>query len=295
MPRRILVTGASGLVGSHILFLCSPDEAIGTYREHRPHDTVYPYKPVDFHNIDQIEPFLREIHPDICIHAAAMSQLDWCEDHPESAVRVNAEAPLVMATVARDLGCRFVLISTDMVFDGLKGWYREDDAASPINRYGQTKLTAERSVLQAYPGALVVRIALVYGMPVAPGRGQSFLNWLLNHLQAGRSVKLFSDQYRTPVEVRECAEAILALALSDAEGVVHVAGAERLDRFTFGEYVADAFHLDRQLLKRVSMQDVAMKAPRPADVSMKTDRLERILGRRLSTCREGLQRIAKAQ
>ncbi len=295
MAKRIMITGASGLVGSHLLYLCSPDDAIGAYHHHRPDDAKYEYVRLDLEDAEASERLLRELRPEICIHAAARSNLDWCEKRPETAWRINAEAPVALARAARDIGCRYLFVSTDMVFDGKKGNYGEDDPPHPINLYGRAKRAAEEGILQVYPDAVIARIALVYGMPVAPGRGQSFLNWLLGELRAGRPVSLFVDQYRTPVEVRECARALLDLALSDAAGVVHVAGAERIDRYTFGEYVAETFGLDRNLLKKASVRDIRSAAPRPVDVSMTISRLEHILGRRMITCRDGLRRIAMNQ
>ncbi|MDQ7065251.1 MAG: SDR family oxidoreductase [candidate division KSB1 bacterium] len=292
MAKRILITGASGLVGSHLLYLCPPDDAIGTYHHHRPDEAKYEYIRLDLEDAKASERLLRELRPEICIHAAARSNLDWCELHPGEAWRINAEAPVALARDCRDIGCRYLFVSTDMVFDGKKGNYSEDDPPHPINLYGRAKRAAEQGILQEYPDAVVARIALVYGMPVAPGRGQSFLNWLLGELRAGRTVSLLVDQYRTPVEVRECARALLDLALSDATGVVHVAGAERIDRYTFGEYVAEFFGLDRNLLKKASVRDIQSEAPRPVDVSMTISRLEHLLGRRMSTCRDGLIKLA---
>ncbi|RME02162.1 MAG: hypothetical protein D6814_00110, partial [Calditrichaeota bacterium] len=171
------------------------------------------------------------------------------------------------------------------------GHYREEDETRPINFYGRAKSAAEEGVLREAPDALIARIALVYGLPIENGRGRSFLNWVLGRLENGQKVSLFYDQYRTPVEVQELAQAILTVAQSGYSGIVHFAGSERVDRWTFGRYVAEVFGFDEALLQRVSLKSSQSKARRPVDLSLNTDLLVRLIGHPLSGCKAGLEKV----
>lgn len=289
--KKRVITGASGFLGSHLLHACAPEQAIGLYCSTRPEGDGYRYMQLDFSEREACATLLRNTTPDVVIHAAAKSNPDWCERHREQAWRVNAEAPVWLAEACAAIGCRFVFVSSDMVFDGARSWYREDDATNPISWYGKTKLVAEQGVLRANPHAVVARVALIFGRPVAPGRGSSFLLWILEKLESGEPVPLFYDQYRTPVEVGELAQTLLALAESPVAGVIHVGGSERVDRYTFGRYVCECIGADTGLLRRTSLKQAENLAPRPQDLSLDTTRLHQILGYRLSDCRSALRRL----
>ncbi len=295
MRKRILITGASGFLGSHLMYQLDPGEVIGTYGSNAPGDARYEYLQLDLNHADEIEAVVKEVQPEIIIHAAAKSNLDWCEKHPSESWKINTSAAIKLAEVSKRCRCRYLFVSSDMVFDGTQGDYSEEDETRPISLYGKEKVAAEQGILQVHPAALIARVSLIYGIPVAPGRGYSFLNWILDRLNRHQEVPLFYDQYRTPVEVQDCARALLQLAQSDYSGIVHVAGKEKVDRFTFGSYVADLFGYDKTLLKRKSLKDNRSLAPRPADLSLKTDLLHRLLGGSLSDCRQGLQKYARLQ
>ncbi len=293
MAIRYVITGASGFLGGYLLSLCDPQEAVGVYGSHRPAESGRRWLRCDFSRPEAAAEKIAALEPQICIHAAAKSNLDWCEKNPREARRVNTESAVVLARRCQEVGCRFVFISTDMVFDGRRGNYGESDAPSPINWYGRTKVEAEERVLAAHPEALVARMALIYGFPYFRDHGGSFLSWLVGRLEQGQPAPLFTDQFRTPVEVGEAAQAVLALAGAGAKGIVHIAGSERLDRLTFGRYVCESFGYDPALLQRTVMAEIPSQAPRPRDLSLQTGRLQQLLGRRLSGCREGLARLSR--
>lgn len=290
---RLIVTGASGLLGSHIVHASQPGDVLGLYHQNQPQDDGYHYHQVDLAEFDSSEALVRHFRPRALIHAAARGDLDWCEKHPDAAWHLNAEVPVALARACAKSGCRYVFISSDMVFDGEGRDYREEDPPRPISLYGRAKLAAEQGMLQANPHAVVVRSALIYGFPVATGRGSSFLGWILARLQHGQPVPLFTDQFRTPVETGEIARAVLQLAQSDFSGIVHIGGSERLDRYTFGRYACEAFGFDAALLEPGMLATAGLQAPRPRDLSLDTSRLASLLGCKLSGCRDGLRRCAQ--
>lgn len=287
----LIVTGASGFLGSHIMQQRPPGDCLGVYHRNRPQNDGRDYLPCDLSEPEKFLKILHEIRPAALIHAAAKINVDWCEKNPESTWTVNAELPVILAKACADLGCKFVFISSDMVFDGKKGEYVETDAANPISHYGRSKAAAEEGVLRIDPQAIVARVALIYGLPVSEGRGTSFLTWVLQRLAAGQPVPLFYDQYRTPVEVTELAVTLQKLAHSSFSGVIHIAGSEKNDRYTFGKYVCQCTGYDEALLQKVSYRAGLAGVPRPRDLSMRTDMLQKVIGGSLSDCATALQQI----
>jgi len=227
--------------------------------------------------------------PDVIIHAAANSNLDSCERDQNMTYAVNVESTRYLNEAAVLLGSRLIFVSSDMVFDGEKGNYRETDPVFPISIYGQSKVMSEDILIGGGVNAVIARAALIYGRPVTGG--SSFLVWLENQLKAGSTVSLYDDQFRTPVLVNNLAEALLELAENDFTGIIHLGGTNRIDRLTFGRQLCAAAGYNAGLLHAGSMFLSKPIAPRPADVSLNTDKAASVLQTRLLNTTEGLQRM----
>jgi dTDP-4-dehydrorhamnose reductase len=287
---KILITGASGFLGGYLAQAAQgKGELIGTYWEHQITMPGVELHRMNLTDLVEIAQFVRRVRPQIILHAAALANLDACESQKDLAWRSNVDATRMMAAVARELGCRLVHISTDMVFDGKRGNYSEDDSPEPISYYGYSKHMAEEDVLHAYPDALVVRVALLYGFPVSGG--SSFSSEIYRHLRAGNRIKVFVDQFRCPIWAGNAATAIVELATKSNCGVLHLAGSERLSRAEFAREVARQMHADAQLLEEVSMQEVTWLVPRPKDVSLNTSRARQVLQTPLLDCRNGIKQM----
>lgn len=287
---RLLVTGASGFLGGHVAYLATCHWSVyGTWHEH----------PFRLCGVDTVQLRLGEergvrqlldtVRPDVVIHCAALTDLDYCESHPDEAHLINVEATKTVASWCGDHATRMIFLSSDMVFDGSVGWYRETDSPHPVNIYGQTKVEAERAVQTLCANHLITRSALIYGRPCTGG--SSFSTWIEQRLAAREPVPLFVDQYRTPILVSDLAAALVELAGKDFVGVLHLAGPERVDRFTFGVHLADLLGQEKSLLLRRTMEEVPLGAPRPQDVSLYTERAQRLLVTRLHGVRDGLRRM----
>jgi dTDP-4-dehydrorhamnose reductase len=288
--HTILITGASGFLGCY-LRRTSPAAASTTALYH--HHAI-PSLPISAEALDlcdgpRLQHFLERLRPSLIIHAAANSNLDECEKQPDQARRLNVESTRLLADYAGRHHMRLIFISSDMVFDGRRGLYREDDSVNPISVYGQTKVEAETVVSELCSNHVIVRTALIYGRPNYGG--QSFSHWLENRLRQGMPAPLFYDQFRTPIWVQDLAEAIWQLADSPFTGTIHLGGDNRIDRYQFGLELCRLAGYDASLLQRVSMNDVASPAPRPVDVSLATDLARTVLHRRLLTTVEGLARM----
>jgi dTDP-4-dehydrorhamnose reductase len=199
--------------------------------------------------------------------------VDLCETDRDAARRINALGPKEVASASRKAGSKIIYISTDYVFDGLQGNYREQDAPSPLNYYGESKLAGERFVQEACPECLILRTSVLYGWN--PTR-LNFVTWAVSELQKGRSINVVTDQHNSPTYSSDLAGMILRL--KDEQGVFHASGRERISRYGFTLKVAEAFGLDSSLINPVTSGELRWTAPRPADSSLNVSKVSGIAG-----------------
>ncbi len=228
-----------------------------------------------------------ELRPAAAINAAAMAAPDACERDPQAARQVNALGPQALARACARAGIPLLHFSTDLVFDGTKAPYREEDPTAPISVYGRVKREGEELVLAAHPGACLLRVSLVYGRD-GSGR-RNFLDHLIAELSAGREIRLFTDQIRTPTPVASIAEVAQRCLSRGLRGVFHWSGAERVSRLEFGRRVCAAFGFDPGLLTPITMAELPSPARRPADCSLDCSRLSSLLGLAPWTLARGLR------
>ena len=267
---RLLLTGASGQLGSYLLkALAHRQLEVTAWSATAPgqHFGV-PLRPVDFCDPGAVRAALDVTMPGVILHAAALSSVAECYRDPDRARRVNVEGTAILRDHAERHGARLVFVSTDMVFDGERGGYREGDSPNPLSAYGRTKRDAE-AVVAALPGAVVVRASLLYG-PSQSGRPTSF-DEQVTALRQGRAVTLFHDEWRTPLDLETATGALIAIATSDVTGVLHLGGPERLSRLEMGERLARQLGADPALLVGASRLSAGPE-PRPRDASLDSSR-----------------------
>jgi dTDP-4-dehydrorhamnose reductase len=283
---RILVTGASGLLGSSVVGeATSEHEVAATYFTRSVAFEGTDCFQVDLTDERQYGP-ITEFDPDVIIHCAALTDVDLCEREPETAQKHNVELTKKLLTLADTLDTRFVHVSTDAVFDGKQSLYSETDETNPINVYGRTKLAAERAVQQAAVDSVIVRTS-IYGWNV--NDGQSLAEWMLETLRTRAELPAFEDAYFSPIYTGDLSPRLLKLAFSDVTGVVHVAGSQRCSKLEFAEILADIFDLDTELIVPTSINDVDFNAPRGRDLSLAVTRAQEYLEAPLPTVADGLK------
>ena len=265
-----LVTGVSSSPGYKIaLRLASAGwEVLGVYNQH----PVGGISAVRWDLAAGARELVRRYKPALIIHAAAIGDVDRCETEPQLCYLVNVVATREIASEAYRVGARVVYISTDYVFPGDRGLYREDDPPRPVNYYGLTKLLGEEAVLAV--GGAVVRTAWIYGL--GPGR-LNFGRAVVERLSRGEEVRAVADQWGSPTLNTLLAEAVAKLAEREHSGVLHAAG-PRMSRYEFALAIAEAFGLPRELVKPISMSEVGYRAPRPRDSSLVSRRAVEMLG-----------------
>jgi dTDP-4-dehydrorhamnose reductase len=290
----VVVTGASGTLGWAICrALAGRSKVTGTYLS-RPcvPEGVRGIR-LDLGETDSIRAALAPARPRLIIHCAAITDPDACEGDPGKAFQVNFKATHELALMAAELGAHLVYISTDLVFDGSKGNYREDDPPRPLSAYGVSKLRGEEAVLDAAPGALVLRSALVYGV-AGPAR-KTFLARMLESLSAGRRVQVFIDQMRSPILVDDLAAGTIRAIEADLAGIYHFGGGEAASRYQFGRKVCKVFGFSEELLVPVTMADVVFPALRPLDATLDTGKFRAATGFLPCDLLAGLARAAESR
>jgi dTDP-4-dehydrorhamnose reductase len=244
----LLVTGATGYLGRELLRRA---KAVGTSSAD-----------VDIRDESAVAALFERVHPEAVIHTA------YRRDDRATTV----DGAVHVAAAAAAAGARLVHLSTDVVFDGEKGEpYVEEDEPTPLTDYGRAKADAERAVLDAHPGALVVRTSLIYGGP-EPGPQE--------RLAADPDAGFFIDEVRCPIQVGDLADALVELTGTRVSGVLHVAGADRLNRRDFAELLA------RHPVRAASSSGAG--PVRPRDCSLAIDRARLLLRTRLRGAREVL-------
>jgi dTDP-4-dehydrorhamnose reductase len=270
---RILVTGASGQLGSYLaaeLLHAKTSQIVLWSRARTGSRTGLEVHPVDLADGLALTRALEQADPDLVIHAAAISSVEQVRTILEQAWEVNVEGTRRIAAWCGDRDRRLIFTSTDLVFDGERGWYREDDATNPALAYGRTKAAAEPLVLQV-PGCLVARISLLYG-PSQCGRS-TFFDRAITGLRAGEPQVFFEDEFRTPLDYATAARILIRLGQDQAGGLMHVGGCQRVSRYELMRRAALALGLDGDLVRANWRRDARLAEPRPADVSLDTSRL----------------------
>jgi dTDP-4-dehydrorhamnose reductase len=264
--KKLLITGASGFLGWHLCQIAQQEwEVYGTYCSNNLEIPGVKLQKINLTDFQGLKQLFHDIRPDAVIHTAALSQPNFCQNHPQESAAINVTASSNIAGLCADdqIACAFT--STDLVFDGLNAPYKENDPVNPVNIYGEQKVMAEREMLARYPQIAVCRMPLMFG--AATPTATSFIQGFVDTLKAGKQLNLFIDEFRTPVSGKTAAKGIL-LALKTTQGIIHLGGKERISRYDFGRLMVEVLKLPSTSLTSCRQQDVKMSAPRPADVSL---------------------------
>jgi dTDP-4-dehydrorhamnose reductase len=291
MPqRRVLITGASGLLGGALVR--SAPAGIAVLAQTRTHalppalkERVAVEGRFDLADAAKVQEFFQRQAPDAVIHTAARTSAADCERDPQGARRDNVECTERLVALCAPRKMPFVLISTDMVFDGLHAPYQEDARPAPVGVYGQTKVQAEAAAL-SHPHALIARVALLFGH--SPRRNRSPDEALAAAVARGETVSLFRDEFRTPIHALGAARLLWELLLNGRTGLVHVAGRDRVSRWDLGLALARRLGLPERGLKSSSITEYAGHPPRQPDLTLDTTRLSEWLGRPAPSLAESL-------
>jgi dTDP-4-dehydrorhamnose reductase len=243
---------------------------------------------LDLLDLQSVSRVVADCRPDVVIHCAAQADVERAQASPHEAEQINwLGTRKLVASLSAD--AYLIHISTDNVYDGAKGWFVETDEPAPINEYGRTKVLAEQEVRRFTGDWVILRIALLYG-----GRLEyrlCFCDRLYSQLKEGKRATLFSDEHRTPLHVEDVTSAIRGLLVRrPTKEIFNLGGPDRVSRADFGRILAEQTGLDTGLIDAVPASTVPTRAPRPKDLSLRSDKIRSVLKIRTTPVREGIAR-----
>lgn len=282
--RPHMVIGASGMVGQHLLreVQASGNESVGTYCAHESQPGLIRLDIVDQASVGTA---IRQYRPAVIYLAAACTNVDYCEEHPDESYHVNVCGVRNVVEAANSVRSRLVFFSSDYVFDGRSGPYSELDPVRPVCEYGRQKVYGEDYVALNALDFIIIRTTVVFG---PEQQGKNFVCRLARELGHGKSMRVPNDQWGSPTYAPDLAHAAVRLAAKPVRGVLHVAGPEVVSRTTFARDAARVFGFDEKLIEGVSTDVLQQKARRPLRAGMRTDLLRDRLGKHLRSYQQGL-------
>ena len=270
---KFLVTGSAGLVGQQVVKdLSKSNQVFSCYNESKPEygDSVK----MDLKNYEMVSSVLTEIKPDVVIHLGAMTGVDICEKEKTSASEINTKATEIIAKECSKLNSFLVYVSTDYVFDGNFGMYKEDDVANPLGFYGKSKLEGEKAVQNFSTNWCIARTSTPFGLHPTK---KSFPMWVIENLQKQKQIDVLIDQFTSPTYIPNLSRMLIEISERRITGIIHTAGASKISRYQMASMVSDKLNLDGTLLKQISMNKMKWVAQRPKDSSLDVSRASSIL------------------
>lgn len=292
---RILITGSNGLLGQKIvsqLIRKRIDFLATSQGENRNPDCPDEnYLPLDITDLGQVKFCIKKFNPTCIINTAAMTNVDECEEKPEACRRINVEAVKNLLTVSQENNLHLVQLSTDFVFDGEHGPYRETDEKRPLSVYGVSKSDSEDLLIQSdYLNWTILRTIIVFGQGNNLSRSNIVL-WAREALKSGQDLKIVNDQFRAPTWADDLAWACIQSALLKTTGIYHISGPETFSVFEMVLRIADFYDLDKTKLVAVSSDTLNQKAKRPPKTGFILDKARRDLKYDPLTFEEALTRL----
>jgi len=270
---KVLVTGSAGLVGQQVVKdLSNTHQVFSCYNESKP-EYGYSVK-MDLKNHEMISSTLTEKNPDIVIHLGAMTGVDLCEKEKTSASEINTKATEIIAKECSKLNSFLVYVSTDYVFDGNLGMYKEDDITNPLGFYGESKLEGEKVVQNFSTNWCIARTSTPFGLHPTK---KSFPMWVIENLQKQKQIDILIDQFTSPTYIPNLSRMLIEISERRITGIIHAAGASKISRYQMASMISDKLNLDGTLLKQISINKMKWVARRPKDSSLDVSRASSIL------------------
>lgn len=295
---KVLLTGGNGLLGQKLVPLLLSDEDIQTIVTSRGKARFsencqdFEYIDLDITNRDDVFNIVHLVRPDVIIHTAAMTNVDYCEQHQDECWEVNVQSVAHLLHAAEAYNSFFVHLSTDFIFAGDKRHLTEVDKPGPVNFYGQSKLQAEELVKQSRVKHAILRTALVYGLVPNMSRSNIVL-WVKNSLEVHKPINVVDDQYRTPTLAEDLAMGCYLVTKQRAEGVYNISGGEVLTPYHMALEVAKVFQLKTSLISRTDGSKFSQAAQRPAETGLIIEKAKSELGFTPHTFREGVKSLQR--
>jgi dTDP-4-dehydrorhamnose reductase len=272
---KILITGGSGLLGQYLnIALSAKHYILILYHNNIGNCNNFNFIKIDLLDVIELNKIFMVFHPDIVIHTAAISHPVLPEGVSSRDVyELNVNATKHIAELCEKFNSKLIYTSTDLVYAGYRGsMLKEDAKLIPVSLYAETKLMGEKKIQQTFDNYVILRTALLFGLGL--NHSKNHFHEMYKNLQGGKTVKLFTDQFRTPLSLIEAARILNEIVSSDIRSeVLNFGGLERVSRYELGERICEIAKFDKNLLTKITMDDVP-GIQKVKDVSMNTDKLQ---------------------
>lgn len=293
--KTILVTGSNGLLGQKITEKILTEgrvRLIATAKgENRyPIKSGYEYAEMDILNPKQVKEVIEKYQPDSIINTAAMTNVDTAETNKVLCHRLNVDAVQTLISLCEDKNIQLVHLSSDFVFDGTDGPYKEKDAVNPLSYYGESKVLAEELLKNSKANWVILRTILVYGITNDMSRSNIVL-WAKGALERQKPINVVNDQWRMPTLAEDLAEACILAIEKNVQGIYHVSGKDYMSIADLVRKVADYWALDQSIITEISSESLNQTAKRPAKTGFVLDKTIKDLGYNPHSFEEGLKMV----
>lgn len=279
---KILITGSNGLLGQKLIAQLKKSNieflATSQGENRNPDCPAVNYESLDITNKLQVQEVVNNFLPNVIIHTAAMTNVDACEKDPENCKKINVDGTKHLFEAAVELNAQFISLSTDFVFDGENGPYKEDDKRNPLSVYAQSKVDAEDLLLKSeYKNWNIVRTIIVFGKGHNLSRSNIVL-WAYDALKKGDPLNIVDDQYRAPTWADDLAWACIKMATSKKTGIFHICGPKTYSIYELVLAIGAHYKLPTNQINRTSSNSLNQAAKRPPKTGFILDKAREELG-----------------
>lgn len=296
--QTILITGSNGLLGQKLIDKLANNtqyKLIATSKgaNRHPQQLGYVYEDFDITDEQAVKTIIAKYKPSAIINTAAMTNVDACETAKEACVELNVNAVKYLLAAAAQIQAQLIHLSTDFIFDGENGPYKEEDQPNPLSFYGQSKWDAEQLLINStYTNWVVLRTIIVYGVAANMSRSNIIL-WAKQALEKGDKINVVDDQFRMPTLAEDLADICILTVEKHAKGIYNASGKDFMSILELVNRVADFFHLDKSLITPSKSNTLNQPAKRPPRTGFVLDKSIKELGYTPHSFEEGLAVVKK--
>lgn len=294
---KILITGSNGLLGQKLVTLITEEskhELIATARgkNRLPKESGYIFASLDITNEQEVMDVVGKYKPDVIINTAAMTNVDQCETEQDECWDLNVTAVKHLIKASEKHNAFLLQLSTDFIFDGEDGPYREEAVANPISYYGESKLAAEKLILESKVNWSIARTVLVYGIAHDMSRSNIIL-WVKKSLEDGKEIQVVDDQWRSPTLAEDLAKGCLLIAEKKAKGIYNISGDDLLTPYEMAVKTAEFFNLPQTSMTKSDNTKFKQTAKRPPKTGFILDKAKMDLCYKPHSFEEGIKVLAE--
>ena len=298
MSKAVLITGSNGLLGQKLVHLLKDNSEVNLIASSKGKNRIsdkkgYKYLSLDITSKDEIESLFREVNPDIVINTAAMTNVDACETNKEDCWKINVTAVEFLCDACKQFDSKLLHLSTDFVFDGENGPYKESDQPNPLSYYGNSKWESEKVVENSgLNDWAIARTIIVFGIAEEMSRTNIVL-WAKSALEKGDPLTIVDDQFRSPTLAEDLALGCWQLADSNCNGIYHLSGKDLFSIIDLVYAVADYFNLDKSVISPIKSITLNQAAKRPPKTGFILDKAINDFGYNPHSFSESLEILTK--